>query len=544
MKYLTFKSNNKTKKITLLDLIATRLNCLNCRGANPLRHNKRFAYLFIWLLFFSFSTQSLLLSQNLRDLRILHINDTHATNIPFQVNNKEVPEIPDSIMMVGGAAYLKAYVDKNRDLNTIFLGAGDYAQGSPASSITKGKSQIEILNYMALDAVTLGNHEFDYSTDTLLHFLKDSRYKMINCNLVEKVTGKLLFDPYKIITKNEVKVAIIGVMSEDLPELVIKGAVSEIDVLEIIPTVKKYIAKIKELEKPNLILLLSHAGYFVDQQIAEAIPELDIIVGGHTHTRIPHPAKHNRTIICQAGEKSKYLGVLDLKVDVDNDSVYSFLGKLVPIITDYIQPDTIVARIVDSIDTECLKGFNEIIGELKNDWVRRYNQESNIGNWITDMILDFSQADVAFYNSGGIRKNLNAGPISIKDVWEITPFENSVVYFYIRGDSLYNLFEFQVSDSAQRLQIAGAEYKYNLNNPKGKRIVDLKINKQEILPFKIYKVATNNFVFSQPIKHFGFDLEPTQMTDCEVYVRDLFISYVRKQKVIDSKIENRIVQVY
>jgi 2',3'-cyclic-nucleotide 2'-phosphodiesterase (5'-nucleotidase family) len=133
MKYLTFK-NNRTKKINLLNLIATRLNC---SGASPLRYNKRFAYLFIWLLFFSFSAQSLLLSQNLRDLRILHINDTHATNVPFQVNNREVPEIPDSVMMVGGAAYLKAYMDKNRDLNTISLGAGDYSQGSPVSSITK-----------------------------------------------------------------------------------------------------------------------------------------------------------------------------------------------------------------------------------------------------------------------------------------------------------------------------------------------------------------------------------------------------------------------
>jgi 5'-nucleotidase len=291
-------------------------------------------------------------------------------------------------------------------------------------------------------------------------------------------------------------------------------------------------------------LLLSHAGYFVDQQIAKALPELDIIIGAHTHTRIPHPTKHNRTIICQAGEKSKYLGVLDLKVDVDNDSVFSFLGKLVPIIVDYIQPDTLVARIVDSIDTECLKGFNEIIGELKSDWVRKYGQESNIGNWITDIILDFSQADVAFYNSGGIRKNLNAGPISIKDVWEITPFENSVVYFYVRGDSLYNLFEFQVSDSAQKLQVAGAEYKYNLNNPQGKRIVDLKINKQEIIPSKIYKVATNSFVALQSKNHFGFDLEPTQIFDCEIHVRDIFTSYVKKQKLIDSKIENRIVQVY
>ena len=497
------------------------------------------------LLFFTFSTSSLLFSQNLKDLRILHYNDFHAANVPYNVNKFEVPEITDSVMMVGGAAYIKAYINKNTDLNTILLNAGDIYQGGPASAITKGKSQIIIENYMNSDVVTLGNHEFDYTTDTLISFLKLANFKIICCNIVDKKTKKPLFDPYKIITKNGIKIAVIGVITEELPRIVTKTNIDDLQILDIIPTVKKQIAKIKEMEKPNLIILLTHVGYEVDKHIAEAIPEVNVIIGGHSHSKIPHPAKHNNTIICQAHEKGKYLGVLDLKVDIKNNSVHSFLGKLVPIITDYIQPDTTIIKVVDSINAMWRDQLNEVVGELKTDWIRTYKRESNIGNCITDIIRDFSESDVAFYNAGGIRKDLYAGPITVKDIWEIVPFDNSVVSFNIRGDSLYNIFEYQFNNDnhIEILQISGAEYKYNLKMPKGKRVVELKINKQKIDPSKYYKIVTNSFLISQSKQYLGINIDQYQIHDSGIFIKELFVDYVRKQKVIDSKIENRIVQI-
>jgi 2',3'-cyclic-nucleotide 2'-phosphodiesterase (5'-nucleotidase family) len=518
MKYLIFKNNYKTiQKINL----------------------------FVWLLFFSLSASPLLLSQNIRDLRILHTNDTHAANTPFLVNKSEVSEITDSIMMVGGIAYLKGYINKYTDTNTIFIDAGDYTQGTPVSSMTKGKSQIIVLNHLMPDVTTLGNHEFDYSSDTLFHFLKEAKFKVIDCNLVEKGTRKQIFDPYIIITKNEIKIALIGVITEELEKIVAKGNVSKIEVLEIIPTVKKYISEIKELEKPNLIILVTHVGYDIDLQIAEAIPEADIIIGGHTHTKIANPYKHNKTIICQAGEKTKYLGIVDLKVNVENNSVHSFIGKLEPVICDYIQPDTLIAKIIDSINIECLNGFEEVIGQLNTNWVRRYNQESEIGNWLTDMIRNYTNADVAFYNAGGIRKNLMAGPITVKDIWEITPFDNSIVSFSIRGDSLLNMIEFQVSDDGkEKLQISGIEYQYNLNNPSGHRISDCKVNKQKIIPSKYYNVATNSFLASQSEQYLGITIDQNRLEDSQKYIKELFIEYVEKQKVINSRIEGRMIQVY
>lgn len=492
------------------------------------------------LILFNFT---FLLSQNLRELKILHWNDFHSANIPFKVTKKEIPELSDSLGFIGGYAYLSAYLNKFKDTNTITLHAGDDFQGSPSSTVTKGKSQIDILNLILPDAFTIGNHEFDYSLDTLLKNLKDAKFNVINCNLIDKETKNNIFKPYQIFERNNIKIAVIGVITRDLITLTLKDNIKNITILKEIPTIRKYIKEISESENPDIFILLSHCGYEDDIIIADSIPELSVIIGGHSHTRIKNPKKENKTIICQAGEKGKYLGVLDLKIDIDGDSVYSYEGKLVPTINEGITPDSIVSNKINEIESESLKGLNEVIGVLKSDWIRSHDKESNIGNWMSDVIRKFTKADIAFQNSGGIRKNLSAGNITIRDIWEIAPFDNTIVYFKIRGDSIIKLIEHQLNGFAEKLQVSGLKYKYDDSKPLNNRLIEVRVNGKKLNPKKYYIVATNNYVASQGKKYFGFNINPSIITDTQKEGKELFIEYVKKQKVINSRIENRMIKV-
>jgi 5'-nucleotidase / UDP-sugar diphosphatase len=502
---------------------------------------KKNLFLYICLIIvLSFSS---LFSQELRTLRILHWNDFHSANIPFKVSKREVQELKDSVGIVGGSAYLKAYIDKYKDSNTLVLNAGDDFQGSPASTVTKGKSQIELLNLIKPDVMTLGNHEFDYSADTLFNFLKEANFKIINANLIDKETQKNLLDPYIILEKNGIKVAVIGIVTHELTSLTLKENLRNIVVKKEIPTIRKYIKEISNHEKPNLFVLLSHCGIEDDMVFADSIPQLNLIIGGHSHTKIKNGRKHNHTLICQAGEKGKYLGKLDLKVDISGDSIYSYDEVLIPTINSEIMRDSIVEKKVEEIENKSLAGLNEVIGELKNDWVRTYNEESNIGDWMSDVIKDCVNADIAFQNSGGIRKNLLAGKITIRDVWEIAPFSNTIVYFSISGESIKKLLEHQVNGTAEKLQVAGIKYQYDDSKPIGNRITDVKINGKELETKAIYKIATNNYVAAQANKYFGFDIDPKNVTDTSREGKDLFIESIKKQNTITSKLENRMQKV-
>lgn len=484
-----------------------------------------------------------LLSQNVKEFRILYWNDFHSANIPFKANKKEIKELEDSVSIIGGSAYLKSYIEKYKDEKTLLLNAGDDFQGSPASTVTKGKSQIELMNLMMPDAMTLGNHEFDYSFTTLREHLKEAKFKIVNSNLVNRETKENYFDPYLIFERNGIKIAVIGIITSDLVSLTLKDNLKDIIILKEIPTIRKYIKELSETEKPDVYVLLSHCGIDDDITIADSIPDIDIIIGGHSHTRLKTPKKQNKTIICQAGEKGKYLGLLDLKVDIEGDSIVSYKGELIPTVNAKVEPNKEVSAKVEEIESRSLAGLGEVIGTLKSDWVRTYNEESNIGNWMADVIKDFSKADIAFQNSGGIRKNLSAGNITIRDVWEIAPFDNTIVYFSLRGDSILMLFEHQVNGYAEKLQVSGVEYKYDENKPIGKRIVSIKIDGKKVNQKKYYRIGTNNYVAAQGKKYFGFNIEPGMIKNLEKEGKDLFIEYIKKQNVIDSKLEKRMQKV-
>jgi 5'-nucleotidase/2',3'-cyclic phosphodiesterase and related esterases len=172
-------------------------------------------FLFLFALFgCGSSKQSQNISARYRTIKIIHWNDFHAQNTTRTLRKEGKP------YRVGGSAILKGYIDSLRNLapeQTLVLFAGDDFQGTPVSNFTKGRSQVILMNELKPDAVVPGNHEFDYGKENFIELLAETKYDVICANLVVSKTGEPLFPPYKIVQRNGLKIAIIGLITTDLP---------------------------------------------------------------------------------------------------------------------------------------------------------------------------------------------------------------------------------------------------------------------------------------------------------------------------------------
>ena len=479
---------------------------------------------------------------NIKELTILHWNDFHARNMPYTISKKDSTGEKKNIF-VGGTASLLGYVNKYRNDNSLLLNGGDEYQGTPISSITKGFSQVQLLNLFKLDAFVLGNHDFDYGMYTLDSALQLANYKYLSANLYIKNKKRTFGKPYIIKDINGIKIGIIGVSPIELMTLTLPKNVSDIQLLN---TDSVITADAKELkkEKCNLIILLSHNGEDVDKKFAEKHPkDINIIIGGHSHTPIFKPEVINGVLVCQAGSYGRWLGKLDLKIDVKKDSVISYFGKLIETDFDSTIYDKPAEEKVESMLAAIEPEMKRPIGKVLADW-----KKNALGQWEADAIKDIIKTDMSFLNSGSIRKDMLAGDITIGDVWEINPFGNSMMKFSVSGKTLRQMVSNMLSASSRddNILLSGIYIQYDSRLMKDGTpdfITSMKINGKDFDENSSYTISTNNYVVSQLKKYFGEIPEEIKAEDTNILDRDLIIEAVEKQKEINPVFEKRIVDI-
>lgn len=296
-------------------------------------------------------------AQHPASLTILHYNDFHAQYLPLKVSKTD--STGKSIRYeVGGAATFKAFMNAlaTMDTNVIILDAGDNFQGTPVSSLTRGDADIRMMNLLAPDVTTLGNHDFDYSVDTLRNRLQKLHVPIVSANLWDVKEGKPFISQTIVKGVGNVKIGIIGLAPPDLARLTVRENVHGLKILDLVKTVNNAIEQLRSKEKPNLIIVLSHMGVVADSVLATKVKNIDVIIGGHSHTALFVPKKVNHTVICQAGTSGRYLGELRLQVDLDGDSLLSYVGRLVETVNGVYPADQKVAAVVDSLENIASSG--------------------------------------------------------------------------------------------------------------------------------------------------------------------------------------------
>ncbi|MDZ7330653.1 MAG: bifunctional metallophosphatase/5'-nucleotidase [candidate division KSB1 bacterium] len=476
-------------------------------------------------------------------ITILHVNDMHGAFLPVTIKDRD----GNRERKLGGVLALNHYIKTIRNENhpTLLLNAGDFMTGSPICDIEYegafGGALVKFFNDIGFDGLTPGNHEFDISVDNAQKLFDLCNFPVFSANLYHADGRLFTKEPYQIYSKGNLAVGVIGTIVDDLPNYLNRPQRDQLVARPSAPIVDS-LAKILD-PLTDLIVVLSHNGLQADSLLAVTVgPEVDVIIGGHSHHLLQKPAIVNRKIIVQAGSRWRDLGRLDLVVAAD--TVFSYNYQVIPLWNEGIESEPSLEAEVKKFQQMIDEQYGKVIGELETDWRRSSISESNIGNFVTDCMRQFSQADFALINSGGIRQDLSAGPIKKLDIKNILPFNNSIVKFHVTGRQVLEILRTNAQAAAEGssgiLQVSGLSYEWKLNSDGTVTIFNAKIGDQSIELDKIYLGATVDFVISNADKYLGFI--PSQVTDLMIPLTDVVMKAVEQQKTIDSKIERRILR--
>ncbi len=461
------------------------------------------------------------------ELNILHINDFHSRIESINKSDSTCSaEEEGKNECFGGAARLLTAINQTRDAlkaegkNVLLLNAGDNFQGSLFYTTYKGTVEAEMLNAMKFDAMTVGNHEFDDSEDGLAGFLDKVQFPVVTANVVASAASKIgdRVKPSIVLEVGGQKIGIVGAVANDTAELATPGP--NITIAEDVAKISEQVQKLKQ-DGVNKIIALTHVGYPRDLEFIAKIPDVDVVVGGHSHTLLsntdqkaegPYPTLVDnpggyKVPVVQAGQYSKYLG--DLRVVFD-DSGVAKESKGDPILIDSsFKPDEATLKRIDELKApiEALKskvvGTSE--GPIEGDRKICRVKECSMGNLVADATLARVKDQgitIAFANSGGLRASIDAGDVSMGEVLTVLPFQNTVATFQLKGEDIRAALEngvSQIDDGAGRfMQVSGLKYSFDRSKPAGSRIVSVDVKEGETFvpldPAKTYIVAANNYV--------------------------------------------------
>ena len=486
------------------------------------------------------------------EIRILHVNDFHGfaeAYTPLRSNE-----------WIGGIAYLAAKVEELRqEKPSLLISAGDMIQGNNWANLFQGESVIELMNKMRFDAMVLGNHEFDFGQEVLKKRISEATFPVLGAN-VEGLEG---LRPYIIKDLKGVKIAIIGMTTEDTPASTHPKNVAGLRFLSPIDTVEKYLKELKG--KANVMVVLSHIGYPADRMLAERVKGIDVIVGGHTHTKITKPVKVGETLIVQAWEHGKALGVLNLTIE--GGKIVEADGYLEEIKPKTDQEHQAVLNIVKKYNQKLDAVLNEPVGEtevdLDGESVRM--RETNLGNLIADIMRQVPKADMTIINGGGIRTSIKKGEVSVKYVYNVLPFDNYIVAIKLTGKQVREALEHGVSgveaEEGRFPQVSGLVFRYSPSEKKGSRVKEIFVAGKPIDPDQEYIVATNDFLAAggDGYKVFGEAVrtsrdfaiiggmmkgEKVVYSDSGRWLRDVVVEYIRGVKRVAPKVEGRIIEIH
>jgi len=507
---------------------------LSMRKINPTLRS--FAAVGLLLLLFTISCGA----KGPQPITILHTNDIHGHFVP------EPATWLDHRPLVGGFVALDHYIRLERinASNTLLLDAGDLMTGNLICDMeykgADGGALVEMMNMIGYDGMVYGNHEFDKPIANALGLAKIADFPILCANMADSQGTAFESPAYEIYDCKGLKVGVIGITYHQMVGMASPGNLGGFYTREPAKTVNDMVAQIDG--STDLIIVLSHLGHDNDVELAEQIKNVDLIIGGHSHTRIRFPELVNGVLIVQAGAYAQNLGRLDLVIA--GDTVQSYDGKLISTFVEGIDPQPELQAFADSFATIIDDAYDVVIGQLATGWRSAYQKESNVGNWLTDAIRHKTDADVAFINSGGIRKNeIPAGPVTIKDIAEMLPFSNYVETFEATGEELMTI----LTENARAqglgthgiLQVSGVAYTFK---KKGDDVglTKVRVGGKKIKKDKIYKIAGIDYVNANHSRY--YTIEPQNLNDTGILLQDLIIEAVKNAKSINAKVEGRIGQ--
>ncbi|MCL2078561.1 MAG: 5'-nucleotidase C-terminal domain-containing protein [Oscillospiraceae bacterium] len=410
--------------------------------------------------------------------------------------------------------------------NVLILDAGDSLHGQTAANLSKGETMVELMNAVGYSAMVAGNHDFNFGTDKLLELSGMMDFPILAAN-VKKADGTDLFKPYEIFDVAGVTVGVFGIAS---PETVTKSDPRNVAGLTFADPTETAKLMVSALKDCDVIIALVHLG--MDESSAPAhrsdalaaVPGIDLIIDGHSHSKLDEGLLVGSTLIAQTGQHGQNIGIVELTVE--NGSVTSKSARLVAVGDDLIADEKIMAIIeeeeakIEPI-TSIVVGHTPVMLQGEREFVR--TSETNLANLITDSMRHATGADIAIFNGGGIRATINPGDITMGDVLSAMPYSNILVTVELTGADVLSALEHGVSEYPQQaglfVQVSGIRFTIDPGEESGSRVKNVTMQDGSLFDQnKTYTVATIDFIAAggdgyetiangKNIKYYGSDAE-------------------------------------
>jgi len=439
------------------------------------------------------------------NLTVLHTNDSHGHIFPINITPPNISSqyrlCHNSVFHnLGGFSHLATIINNIRvtNENVLLFDSGDVMGDTMISNKTKGELQIEIMNKLKYDAMSPGNHDIDYGIDKLKSLSNKASFPMLAANLIDNKTNRpYLGNPYVIKDINGVKIGIYGLTYHLTPETTSKKNIKGVKYTLDFKKISKDIEEIKNVGT-DFIIILSHLGTKVDEKLAQEIPNIDLILGGHSHDNIPI-RKLNNVIISQS--TPYYTGLGYLKLTFNNKKLVSYSGKTIP-----IQPKKINHNY--SIKNKIIKVYNTFKHELKKPIgftitpiIRNYKEESPSETLFGNILRNITRAQISLLPGRGFGVTIPRGLITMDMLTNLLPHNSNIYTLYLKGEDLVALLKQSIlnqinPDVTKRvgglIQTTGLSFLYSYHH---NIVRDVKVLGVPIEKNKYYSVVTNQLIY-------------------------------------------------
>lgn len=418
----------------------------------------------------------------------------------------------DDIDMIGGIAEMTTLIENLRasEPNVFLFDSGDIFTGALAK-LTEGKLSFELMITMGYDAMAIGNHEFEFSVDSFQWEKNRAPFPVLGANFFYAGTDHPFAQAHTIIERDGVRIGVIGIMGQDARTAIIPSYIAPLDVTDPATAVQKSIAALRD--QVDLVVLLTHQGKTAPMQtdaetdprlqrdidadigLADAVEGIDVLFAGHADAGTPEAVTSpaNGTLIMQTYGQATHLGYLQLTIDRETGEIKKHDSKLIPVESNNLEPDErILAKLQQYRETHSDIFTN--VGVIDGPLIRRYIEESDMGNLFADIFKAAGDADIGMAHSGSLRKDIVQGDVRLVDVLDAYPFVDSVLVKELSGDQIRRALEQSLTFERGLLQLSGVKMTYDLSQPKYSRVVSLTRNGEAVMNDDLFTVAAPGFL--------------------------------------------------
>ena len=490
---------------------------------------------------------------HIREVTLLFTNDFESAFDPIPAYWR------DDIEYLGGAAELTTMIDSIREAEPLvyLFDAGDMFTGT-LSNRTQGELLMEMMITMKYDAMAIGNHEFDYGWRNFRDQMNRVPFPVLGANIFYKGTNIPFAQPYAVIEKDGFRIGVIGIIGQDARSVVIASNVDSLDFTEPKAAVAKAIDKLDP--DVDLIVLLTHQGktgpmqtdqeahpdvwrdFDADIELSGSVEHIDVHFAGHAHRGIEEPYVHPETgtVIMQTYGHATRLGHLKLKVNTKTKEVISHQGGLLLVESQKYNPDPIMKEKIERYRSK-FPELKEVVCHTEARLVRKYNEESDLGNLFTDILRNATGADIAFFNSGGLRADLPEGDVTVANMLDAFPFQDKIWKFEMTGEQIKEVLEQGFSLERGIIQTSGLVAKYDPELPIGKRIMILTINGRPVKDDQLFSAATIGVIAEGGDNYSTFPKSKVIDNDLG-YFAEVLEATLRSEQIINVPKRGRLVK--